>query len=486
MKHIPQIVNALARRGILLEEHAGKIIHRARAEGLQPDDKKTILDSKPEFLSYLRARSAAKAAPIQPPETGLSSFYQQVWWRWFKDVPILLPYERIGIHRRYANVNPIDAHAAVMRVVARHDALRMHFCGGDGGEAAFHDTAAFAVDFRNLESAEDIAPFLEDFLRNGPRVFDTWLIKACVVQSGCDVTVALALHHTVCDGASYQILVSDLDRMMAGEGLSPAGNTLSYEAFAAWERQWFSGDVFAALTGYWSQWIARLAPLHGPRQNIPLVWRDGARETVLSSLGAATTARVARASRGFETSAAMLLLTAGAIAIARWSGSRHFALRCVADGRTHPDLEGTVGLILRHYLIEADIDAAQDLKSLIKYFEVEYNCAAALSFPTHWGDSGADFRHLHQKIAVTVNYLPVAENQKSDSGTSENGPKTGRNSAPEPWPAALPPIQIRLIHYPSKIDLVFEFNNAVLGQDEQDSLIACFLEAVETLLAANE
>jgi hypothetical protein len=188
--------------------------------------------------------------------------------------------------------------------------------------------------------------------------------------------------------------------------------------------------------------------------------------------------RLVRASGALRTSPFIAVLAGFVLALKDWSGQSHFALRSVADGRTHAALASTLGLILRHYLVEADAESRGDLASLVKAIAVEHESGAELRFPTHWQPSGADFRALHHRIAPTFNYLAVP----SAAPASEGGPVHWKPA--EPWPAWLPPIQLRVMHFIDGIGLVFEFNDAVLNRQEQEGLIAACLRSFETVSAA--
>jgi hypothetical protein len=55
----------------------------------------------------------------------------------------------------------------------------------------------------------------------------------------------------------------------------------------------------------------------------------------------------------------------------------------------------------------------------------------------------------------------------------------------EPWPAWLPPIQLRVMHFIDGIGLIFEFNDAVLDRREQEGLIASCVRALDLVSAAS-
>src|SRR5581483_4752867 len=129
MKSIPLLIDSLSDRGIFLAEANGAITYRAPAGALTQEDKAAIRERKSEFLAFLRARAAAETGAPRTESEGPArpSFYQEVWWHWFKDAPVCLPYEQIHLQQRFAKVEASRVAAALAVIVARHDALRMHF-----------------------------------------------------------------------------------------------------------------------------------------------------------------------------------------------------------------------------------------------------------------------------------------------------------------------------------------------------------------------
>ena len=490
MTSIPLLIDALSSRGIYLAETNGGITYRAPAGALTAEDKAIIRERKSEFLTFLRARAAAEAGLASPGAHGASrpSFYQEVWWHWFKDVPVCLPYEQIHLVRRFANVEAARITAALATIVGRHDALRMHFYEGpEGLMAGLQDSGSFRAEMHRLDDESRLAGLLQQFFAQSPRVRDAWLIRSCVVSlPGGDAVVAVAMHHTVCDGASYLTVIAELDAETGQPGSLPPTQGLSYRDFVQAERNWFSGERSAALTVYWSGWIARIPVLVGPEQKRPLLWSHGARTVAQTFLSQDKMKRLVRASGAFRTSPFIMVLTAFVLALKNWSGQSHFAVRSVADGRTHESIAATVGLILRHYLVEADIAADVELAALVKALAVEHECGAELRFPTHWESSGADFRSLHQRIGPTFNYLsvPSTAGERAPDLASNGSAATSWKPA-EPWPAWLPPIQLRVLHFIDGIGLVFEFNDAVLDRREQEGLIQSCFRALDVVSAAS-
>lgn len=140
-----------------------------------------------------------------------------------------------NITQRYRIRGPLDLdrlHAALLTVVARHEAL--HLTAGAPrralpAEEALSFRVVHATDTGLEELAEAEARTRID-LREGP------LVRVVAARIGDDDHgLVLTLHHLACDATSLAVLWRDLAALLAGSGLPPVGAT--YSAHAAWRAE---------------------------------------------------------------------------------------------------------------------------------------------------------------------------------------------------------------------------------------------------------
>ncbi|HEX2645370.1 MAG TPA: beta-ketoacyl synthase N-terminal-like domain-containing protein, partial [Thermoanaerobaculia bacterium] len=167
-------------------------------------------------------------------------------------------------------------HASLEQVVARHEALRTTFVppfSQDGtGEPAqaiapagrvplpLVDLAGLAdpeIEARRIAADEVSRPF---DLERGP------LVRATLLRLAAEEHAALfTMHHIVSDGWSTGLLTGELAALyptLAEGRPSPlAPLPIQYADFAAWQREWLSGEVLDIQLGYWRERLAGAPPV---------------------------------------------------------------------------------------------------------------------------------------------------------------------------------------------------------------------------------
>ncbi|MDH3716819.1 MAG: aminotransferase class III-fold pyridoxal phosphate-dependent enzyme, partial [Planctomycetota bacterium] len=164
---------------------------------------------------------------------------------------------RFDIH---GALDPAALHAAIQRLIARHDALRLTF-STDGAFMSFADELKIDVPLLELPEAETQAfrdrlagIFAKEVetpfdLTNGP------LLRAQLIRgSDSHWLLVFTLHHLICDGFSIRTLIRDLGAIYAsvvkGTPLE-AGEAMQYSAYSEWQDAQRSQPEYAAAEAYY-------------------------------------------------------------------------------------------------------------------------------------------------------------------------------------------------------------------------------------------
>ena len=109
-----------------------------------------------------------------------------------------------------------------------------------------------------------------------------------------------------------------------------------------------------------------------------------------------------------------------------------------------------------------------------------------LKFPAHPRRPGIERVRYTEAVAATINYMPDRKRNKADAKAElrkhEDAPwpPPVKRHEPEEWPALLWPIYLRLSDNGDKTIGLFQFNEVLVTAEEQNALISCFFEAIET------
>jgi hypothetical protein len=232
--------------------------------------------------------------------------------------------------------------AALNVLVARHEILRTRYAWQDGRPVQLiDDPAPVPVTVHGTRAdMERAATRSFDLERTPPMRVGLWC------GPGSDVLL-LCLHHITVDGWSLPLLLHDLwisyDAALRGEPDARPPPELQYADFAAWEREAQATPDYEALVARRASQLRDLPPgLRLGRLDPPggATGRGGQVRVTLSEQVSAATQEVARRLR---VTPYVVLLSAFAETVRRWSGEPRFALATAAMNRPSAALESVVG-----------------------------------------------------------------------------------------------------------------------------------------------
>ncbi|MCP4218507.1 MAG: amino acid adenylation domain-containing protein, partial [bacterium] len=245
---------------------------------------------------------------------------------------------------------------AFRQLVTRHDSLRTSF-GMEAGQPVqvVHDGApapcdggSFAIEWIEGDSASQNADTVA-LLREFVRPFDLGkapLLRVRVTRlEARKHLLMMDMHHIIADGTSMGIIANDLAQLYAGESLPEL--RVQYKDFAAHQNGVFATGVIAKQQEYWKETFSDEIPL----LDLPLDWvRPEVQSFQGGSLGfqlePTSTKRLKEIASGCKTSLYMVLLALYNVLLSIYSRSEDVIVGTPTAGRTHPDLEGMVGMFV--------------------------------------------------------------------------------------------------------------------------------------------
>ncbi|WP_234939748.1 condensation domain-containing protein, partial [Sinorhizobium kostiense] len=246
-------------------------------------------------------------------------------------------------------------HAAWRRsldqLFARHEALRSTFVAGEDDpqvEILSADTRLPVVedDLRGEPDAEVLLSALcEEEARTPFDLARGPLIRGRLIRLADDDHVfLLTQHHIVADGWSMGVLMRELSQLYraftAGRADPLPPLAIQYPDYAAWQRQWLSGERLQRQAQYWRDSLsgapARLAlPTDRPRP----AQQSFAGATVPLVIDADLTRQLKRLSRQHGTTLFMTILAAWAAVLSRLSGQDDLVIGVPSANRGRREIE---------------------------------------------------------------------------------------------------------------------------------------------------
>ncbi len=256
---------------------------------------------------------------------------------------------------------------ALDALFARHEALRSTFVSVEGQPQVQLLPADMGVplhwhDLRGVPDADAQLARLSREAAHAP--FDLArgpLLRACGMQLADDEhVVVLTQHHIVSDGWSLGVLVRDLSALYAAsvgaqaDPLPPL--TVQYPDYAAWQRQWLSGQRLKAQRDYWRATLADAPVLLAlPTDRPRPAQQSFAGAHVPVHIDAKTTRALKRFSREHGATLFMTVLAAWSAVLSRLSGQEDLVIGTPSANRNHRQIEPLIGFFVNMLASRVDL-----------------------------------------------------------------------------------------------------------------------------------
>jgi amino acid adenylation domain-containing protein len=262
-------------------------------------------------------------------------------------------------------------------LVDRHVGLRCHF-PTLAGQAQLHIRAIEALQVQDLRPlpADDrerevlrlsnshaVTPF---DLGQGP------LFKADLLRlDDTEAVLLLNMHHIVSDGWSMGVFMRDWQHAYAafagGDTPSLPELVIQYSDYAAWQRQWFQGEVLQRQIDYWTGQLKGMPELLELPTDKPRPAQQSYRGAHFAhSLPATLGQAVARLSRQQGVTLFMTLLTAFEVLLSRYSRQQDVCVGSPIANRTHSHCENLIGFFVNTLVLRGQVDPEQSFAGLLQ------------------------------------------------------------------------------------------------------------------------
>ena len=262
-------------------------------------------------------------------------------------------------------------------LVERHTGLRSYFPNLSGQaqlqvraiEALkIHDLSQLASDeqeheVQSLANAHAIAPF---DLEQGP------LFRADLLRlDDTEAVLLLNMHHIVSDGWSMGVFMRDWRHAYSAfaEGGEPSLPELAiqYSDYAAWQRQWFRGEVLHRQIDYWTaqlKGLPELLELPTDKPRPPQQSYQGAHYS--QCLPVTLNQAVTQLSRQQGVTVFMTLLAAFNVLLSRYSRQEDICVGSPIANRTHSHSEDVIGFFVNTLILRSQIEPQQSFAGLLQ------------------------------------------------------------------------------------------------------------------------
>ena len=327
-----------------------------------------------------RGKAPPAAAPLLAPEPGarvpLTRGQEQMWLdcQLAADEPVYN--EAVTVRR----TGPCDVGAlrhAFNLVLSRHEAWRTNFATEDG-EAhqvirPHTDAPLPLIDLSGLSEPEREARAMRIAVDDARVPFDLehdLLVRPLFVRvSESDHRLYLTLHHLIFDGVALRLLLSEMvqaySALAAGRVAELPDLPAPYSHYACWERQSLKADELGPRLAFWRDRLRGATPVELPPDRPPPSdrTRDGAMARTF--VDRATLDRLREVARHEGATFFLVLLTAYATVLHRYSGQEDLVIAALVDGRRHRALERLMGFMINPLPVRVDVTGDPSFTELL-------------------------------------------------------------------------------------------------------------------------
>jgi amino acid adenylation domain-containing protein/non-ribosomal peptide synthase protein (TIGR01720 family) len=273
-------------------------------------------------------------------------------------------------------------HAAMQRaldtILARHEVLRTRFDSVEGTATLRIDPPAGLVisqfDLSSCDAEEQARRLPELIAAESARRFDfsvDAMLRCALIRIGPTVHVAvLTMHHIASDGWSTTVLVKEFaalyDAFCRGSDDPLPPLPLQYVDFAHWQRESLQGEALEQGLAYWRQRLVGIPRVHGLPLDRPRPMHQGSSAArVNHDIGSPLLSRLRTFADSHDSSLFMLLHSAFALLLGRWSNDTDIVIGSPVAGRVRRELEPLIGFFINSVVLRTDLSADPSFSELL-------------------------------------------------------------------------------------------------------------------------
>jgi len=362
-----------ARVGMKFWLDGDNLAYRVPNEAMTDDLRSEVILHKADLIAMLQKQSLDSESGIWrapfPEENGgcLSSGQERLW----------LIERRIGasplhnLHFRLLWKGSLDQELlarSLTDIVARHAALRTTFTELDGAPRAVISSATAVepahLDLRDQPAEARVSAAEAFILDHQLAPFDLGrgpLMQTAVVTLADDDHIILVTqHHLVSDGWSVGIFVNELGKCYRAHHLDQdvllPDLPVRYSDYARWQRERRAEPAYQERLAWWKEHLTGLAALElpgGRRAHTDILAYRGVTQNF--SVPSALAARLKELASSQHCTLYVVLLTAWAILLHRYTNQSDFAVGTLTSGRDRIELQSLIGFFTNTVVLRCDL-----------------------------------------------------------------------------------------------------------------------------------
>ncbi|MCB4784421.1 MAG: condensation domain-containing protein, partial [Sulfurovum sp.] len=282
-----------------------------------------------------------------------------------------ITYHMPAILKLEGSLNKEALHQALITIVERHEALRTNFVEKD--EEALQiirEVDTFALEeIRCKESSVETK--IKETLSQSFNLENDMLFKAALYTINKQTHYLLVnMHHIISDGWSIGILVREfvtLYNAYSNKQENPLQPLeIQYADYAAWQKEYLSGEVLEEKLNYWKETLRGIEPLAlattYPRPAI----QSNRGNHISFSINKEITKKLNTLSNKYDTTLFMTLLSSFGLLLHRYSGQEEFIIGSPIANRNRFEIEPLIGFFVNTLALKQDFSSDMKFSTVLQ------------------------------------------------------------------------------------------------------------------------
>ena len=371
---------------IKLAANGTRLKCRAATGVLTPKLQAEIIERRSELLALLQKRNLRvhqySSIPVIKREQNnlcLSFTQQRLWLLHQLEPEVCKAYQLTRVLRLKGPLYFKALQQAFTTILERHEALRTSFISVDGlPRQVITPSTEFELPLIDLSSQPSgqaearLKTLTEEELCRPFNLSTDWMLRALLLRiEENEHVLQIVMHHMASDRWSFSVFARELSALYqtfsSGRPNSLPELPIQYVDFAAWQRQWLSGEVLESQVNYWKQHLAGAPPLlelPTDRPRPPQVSYRGAH--LYFKLSKSLTDALKQLSQQTRASLFMTLLAAFNTLLYRYTQQEDIVVGLPIANRTRPELQGLIGFFANTLALRTDLSGSPSFRELLE------------------------------------------------------------------------------------------------------------------------
>ncbi|MBQ4862211.1 non-ribosomal peptide synthase/polyketide synthase [Pseudoalteromonas sp. MMG013] len=332
-----------------------------------------------QYIDSLDTQGTIQIAPVSRTQPLALSFAQQRLWFIDQLEGGSAQYNMPSALRLKGELDHLALQKSLDSIVARHESLRTVFVEQTNGAVQVIEPVASIeitkVDLSELACDDQVPKLNEIIAQDAQQAFDLtlqWPLRVSLIRiSKREHVLLFTMHHIASDGWSVNVLIKEFMHLYSAYNSAKEATlptlTIQYADYANWQRSQLQSEQAESQLQYWLTYLEGLPLIH----SLPL---DKPRPASQSFNGQQINQRINKAlsdqlndlAKDQSASLFMVLQSAFAVLLGRWSGENDIVVGGPIAGRTHQDLEGLIGFFVNTLVYRTDLSGNPDFLTLLQ------------------------------------------------------------------------------------------------------------------------